>query len=70
MLGISLAMPGTALAVERAPEPDPTHDARTEGYERPVQIDGSTGLIWILFFFLSVCSMSVLFKDSRRATTE
>jgi hypothetical protein len=51
-------------------EADPTHDGRTEGYSQTVQVEGSTGLLWIMFVFLTVVSMSALFKDSKRASTE
>ena len=62
-----LALSGTVRAAEEA---DATHDARTEAYLHPVQIEGNTSLLWIGFIFLSIISMSALFKDSKRARTE
>jgi predicted dehydrogenase len=70
VLGAMLTFSGVAAQAAGGSEPDPTHDARLEGYEGPVIIDGSTGLIWMLFIFLSIISMSALFKDSKRARTE
>jgi hypothetical protein len=69
VVAATLALPGAAHAAS-APEPDPNHDARTEGFEGPVQLEGATGMLWLLFLFLSVVSMSALFKDSKRARTE
>jgi hypothetical protein len=69
MLSVMLAFSPVAKAAGTN-EPDPTHDGRTEGYAGSVQIDGSTGLLWIMFIFLTVVSMSALFKDSKRASTE
>jgi hypothetical protein len=66
MLAFSSAAQATSTT-----EADPTHDGRTEGYVQSVQVEGgSTGLLWILFAFLTVVSMSALFKDSKRASTE
>ena len=65
-----LAFSGAAQAAGQ-PDADPTHDARTEGYATTsVQTDGSTGLLWIMFIFMTVISISALFKDSKRASTE
>lgn len=64
-----LALSGTVRAAGSS-DADPTHDARTEGYTTPVQMEGSTALLWIGFIFLSIISMSALFKDSKRARTE
>jgi len=69
MLSGVLAFSGAAQAAGTT-EADPTHDGRTEGYSSSVQVDGSTGLLWIMFVFLTVISMSALFKDSKRASTE
>jgi hypothetical protein len=69
VLACVLACSGAAQAAGTS-EADPTHDARTEGYAAPVQIEGSTSLLWIGFIFLSIISMSAMFKDSKRARTE
>ncbi|HSU67138.1 MAG TPA: hypothetical protein VLJ39_09715 [Tepidisphaeraceae bacterium] len=67
VLAVVLATSGAARA---ANEPDPTHDARTEGYGASVQVDGSTALLWIMYVFVSIIAVSALFKDSKRARTE
>jgi hypothetical protein len=64
-----LAFAGTARAAG-SNDVDTTHDARTEGYTTPVQLEGTTSLLWIGFILLSIISMSALFKDSKRARTE
>jgi hypothetical protein len=69
VLSIILAFSTTAQAASAGPV-DETHDARTEAYQNSVQIDGSVALLWILFLFICIISMSALFKDSRRARTE
>lgn len=68
VLATVLAVPGIAHGATE--EVDNPHDARTEGYQNSVQIDGSTSLMWIGFIFLSIICMSALFKDSKRARTE
>lgn len=68
VLIITLSLSGTAKAVNN--DVDATHDARTEGYTAPVQVEGSTSMLWIIFVFISIFAMSALFKDSRRARTE
>lgn len=69
VLGSVLALPGISHGAT-AEEVDNPHDARTEGYQNSVQIDGSTALTWIGFVFFSIICMSALFKDSKRARTE
>lgn len=69
LLSVVLGFSGVAHAAPQQ-EADPTHDARTEGYDPTAQISGSTGLLWILFIFVSVIGMSALFKDSKRARTD
>lgn len=68
VLAVMLACSGVARAASDEGTADP-HDARTEGYDHSVQVDGSTSLLWIAFIFLSIISMSALFKDSKRSRT-
>lgn len=63
------ASPGVTRAATDEGTADP-HDARTEGYDHSVQVEGSTSLLWIVFIFVSIISMSALFKDSKRSRTE
>lgn len=70
VLASTLAFGGSAQAASSSSDSDNLHDARTEGYESPVQIDGNTSMLWIMFILLSIVAMSALFKDSRRSRTE
>jgi hypothetical protein len=41
-------------------------DARLEGYDKNVSIEGGTALTWLMFIFLGAICMGVMFKNAKR----
>lgn len=63
LLVVGFACPLAALAQDV----DVEHDARIEGYQTPLALDGSSALTWMLFVALAVVGVSVLFKNAKRS---
>lgn len=63
VLALSLLWPTASLAQDEGVE----YDARLDGYETKVQVDGdSTALMWILLVALAAVALGVMFKNARR----
>jgi hypothetical protein len=60
-----LACPLLAWAADD--DVDVPHDARMEGYQLPMALEGSPALTWMLFAVLAVLCVSVLFKNAKRS---
>lgn len=64
-LGALLAAPQAALAQQA--EGEEGIDARIRGYTTEVALPaGNTALTWLLFAFITICGLSVLFKNAKR----
>jgi hypothetical protein len=60
-----LACPLLAWAADD--DVDVPHDARMEGYQLPMALEGSQALTWMLFAVLAVICASVMFKNAKRS---
>lgn len=62
---LALACPATARAA--GDEDEPKHDARLDGYEASVTIDGGSTLAYMCLIVVAAAAVGVMFIDAKRS---